>query len=56
VAEINELKGIWKNEIIAYYQVLSCNLPDEAEEYHADLHKGSLYLSQNLKLMASKYW
>jgi hypothetical protein len=49
VVENNELGGIWKNEIIANYQALSCNLPDETEENHADLHRGSLYSSQNLK-------
>jgi len=43
VVENNELGGIWKNEIMACYQVLSYNLPDETEEIHADLHKGSLY-------------
>jgi len=49
VVENNELGGIWKNEIIANYQVLSYNLPDETEENHADLHNGSLYSSQNSK-------
>jgi len=55
VVENYELGGIWKNEIIAYYQVLSYNLPDETEENHGDLHKGSLYSSQNSKWLASKY-
>jgi len=35
VVENNELGGIWKNEVIAYYQVLSHNLPDENEEIYA---------------------
>jgi hypothetical protein len=55
VVENNELGGMWKNEIIAYYQVLFYNLLDETEEIHADLHKGSLYPSQNSNCMASKY-
>ena len=55
VVESDELGGIWKNEIVAYYQVLSCNLPDDTEQNHADLRKGSLYSSQNSKSMASKY-
>ena len=55
VVENNELGGIWKNEIIVYYQGLFYNLPDETEENHANPHKGSLCLRQNSKWMASKY-
>ena len=46
LVENNELGGMRKNEIIAYYQVLFYNLLDETEENHADCHKGSLYSSQ----------
>jgi len=55
VVENNELGGMWKNEIISYYQALYYNLPDETEKNHADLHKGSLYSSQNSKWVSSKY-
>jgi hypothetical protein len=55
VVENNELGGMWKNEIIAYHQVLFYNLLDETEKNHADRHKGSLYSSQNSNWMASKY-
>jgi hypothetical protein len=38
----NELKGIWKEILVAYFKVLSWNLSGGTEENHKNLQMASL--------------
>jgi len=44
----DELEGMWKETIVAYFKVLSRHLPGGTEESHKNFSQDSLSLGQNL--------